>query len=54
MGESSYMLEYGTSTKMKDVPYVLVLNKNLLSILGLDKKGLRVSFFDGEVLMRTK
>jgi hypothetical protein len=36
---------------MKDVLYVPSLKKNLLSISALDKKGLRVSFIDGEVLM---
>ena len=40
--------------KMKDVFYVLGLNKNLLSISSLDKKGFIVSFVDGEVLMWTE
>ena len=39
---------------MKDVLYVLGLAKNLLSILALDKKGFRVAFIDGEVLMCSK
>jgi hypothetical protein len=37
--------------KMKDVLYVPGLKKNLLSISTLDKKGFRVAFIDGEVLM---
>ena len=39
---------------MKDVLYVLGLKKNLLSILGLEKKGFRVAFVDGQVLMWPK
>jgi transposase InsO family protein len=39
---------------MKDVLYVQFLKKNLLSISALDKKGYRVSFIDGEVLMWAK
>ena len=37
--------------KMKDVLYVLGLKKNLFSISSLDKKGFKVAFVDGEVLM---
>jgi hypothetical protein len=40
--------------KMKDVLYVLGLTKNLISISTLDKKGFRVAFIDGEVLMWPK
>ena len=40
--------------KMKDVLYVPGLTKNLLSISALDKKGFRVAFIDGEVLMWPK
>ena len=40
--------------KMKEVLYVLGLKKNLLSISTLDKKGYRVSFIDGQVLMWSK
>ena len=40
--------------KMRDVLYVPGLKKNLLSISTLDKKGFRVAFVDGEVLMCTK
>ena len=54
MGEASYKLDYGKSMKMKDVLYVPRLKKNLLSISALDKKGSRVSFVDGEVLMWKK
>ena len=39
------------SIKMKDVLYVPGLTKNLLSISALEKKGFRVYFIDGEVLM---
>ena len=39
------------SMKMKEVLYVPGLKKNLLSISSLDKKGFRVAFVDGEVLM---
>ena len=39
---------------MKDVLYVPGLKKKLLSISSLDKKGFRVSFMDGKVLMWTK
>ena len=40
--------------KMKDVLYVPGLTKNLLSISALEKKGFRVAFIDGEVLMWAK
>ena len=39
---------------MKDVLYVPGLKKNLLYILALDKKGFKVSFIDGQVLMWPK
>ena len=39
---------------MKDVLYVPGLQKNLLSISRLEKKGFRVTFIDGQVLMQTK
>jgi hypothetical protein len=54
MGESTYKLDSGTRMRIKDVLYVPGLTKNLLSISALDKKGFRVSFIDGEVLMRPK
>jgi len=54
MGEANYKLDSGTSMRMKDVLYVPGLKKNLLSIFALDKKGSRVSFIDGEVLMWSK
>ena len=54
MGEASYKLKYGKSIKMKEVLYVPGLKKNLLSISALDKKGFRVAFVDGEVLMWPK
>jgi hypothetical protein len=44
----------GPPMKMKDVLYVPSLTKNFLSISTLDKKGLRVSFIDVEVLMWPK
>ena len=40
--------------KMKEVLYVPGLKKNLLSISTLDKKGYRISFIDGQVLMCPK
>ena len=54
IGESSYNLDFGTFMKMKEVLCVLGLKKNLLSISTLDKKGYRVGFIDGQVLMWTK
>jgi hypothetical protein len=39
---------------MNDVLYVPSLKKNLLSISILDKKGFRVAFVDGKVLMWSK
>jgi hypothetical protein len=39
---------------MKYILYVLGLKKNLLSISDLEKKGFKVSFIDGEVLMWAK
>jgi hypothetical protein len=40
--------------KMKDILYVPCFTKNLLSISTLDKKGFKVSFIDGKVLMWPK
>jgi hypothetical protein len=54
MGESNHKLNSGNSLKMKDVLYVPGLTKNLLSISALEKKGFRVAFIDGEVLMWAK
>ena len=54
IGESRYKLDSRTSMKMKEVLYVLGLKKNLLSISSLDKKGFRVAFIDGKVLMWSK
>jgi hypothetical protein len=54
VGESNYKLNSGNSMKMKDVLYVPGLTKNLLSISALEKKGFRISFIDGEVLMWAK
>jgi hypothetical protein len=54
VGESNYKIDLGTPMKMKDVLYVPGLTKNLLSISALDKKGFRVAFIDGEVLMWPK
>ena len=39
---------------MKEVLYVPSLKKSLLSVSTLDKKGYRVSFIDGQVLMWSK
>ena len=54
MGESSYKIDSEKSMKMKDVLYVPGLKKNLLSISTLDKKGFRVAFIDGQVVMWPK
>jgi hypothetical protein len=54
VGESNHKQNSGNSLKMKDVLYVPGLKKNLLSILALEKKGFRVAFIDGEVLMWAK
>jgi hypothetical protein len=51
VGESNHKLNSANSLKMKDVLYVPGLKKNLLSISALEKKGFRVSFIDGKVLM---
>ena len=39
---------------MKDVLYVPVLKKNLLSISALDEKGMRVAFVNVQVIMWPK
>ena len=51
MREASYKLDSGKPMKMKDVLYVPRLNKNLLYISALDKRGFRVAFIDGKFLM---
>ena len=53
-GEVSYNLDSGTSMRMKEVLYVPRLKKNFLCISTLDKKGYRVAFIDGQVLMWPK
>ena len=54
LGEASYKLDSRNPIKMNDVLCVPGLKKNLLSISALDKKGFRVAFIDGKVLMWTK
>ena len=54
MGEASYKLRIENLMKNQEVLYAPGLKKNLLSISYLDKKGLRFSFVDGEVLMWMK
>jgi hypothetical protein len=54
VGESNHKLNSGNSLKIKDILYVPGLTKNLLSISALEKKGFRVAFIDGEVLMWAK
>ena len=54
IGESSYNLDSGTSMKMKEVLYVSGFKKNLFSISSLDKKGYKVYFIDGKVIMYSK
>ena len=39
---------------MKKVLFVLGLKKNIVSILALDAKGMRVAFIDGQVIMWPK
>ena len=51
IGEASYKFDSGNPLKMKEVLYVPGLKKNLLSISALDKKGFRVAFIDGQVLV---
>ena len=48
VGEASYQLESRKLLNMKDVLYVPGLKKNLLSISGLEKKGFRITFVDGQ------
>ena len=54
IGESIYNLDLGTSMKMKEVLYIPGFKKNLLSISSLHKKGYKVYFIDGKVLMLSK
>ena len=54
MGEASNKLDSGKAMKMKDVLYVPGIKKNLVSISALDKRGFRVAFIDGKVLMWSK
>ena len=53
-GEASYKLESRKSLKMKDVLYVPVLKKNVLSISALDANGISVYFVDVQLLMCPK
>ena len=50
-GEASYKLDSEKYLKIKDVLYVTILKKNLLSISTLDAKGMRVAFVDLQVLI---
>ena len=52
--EVSYKLDSRNPMKMKDVLYVPGLKKIFFSISALDKKGFKVAFVDGKVLMWTK
>ena len=54
IGEESYKLGSRNPLKIKEVLYVAGLKKNLLSISALDKKGFRVAFINGQVLMWPK
>ena len=54
MGEASYKLDSVKYMKMKDVLYVPRLKKNLLSISALDKRGFKVYFIYGKLLMWSK
>ena len=54
VGEASYKLESRKQLKMKDVLYVPGLKNNLPSISELEKKGFKIAFVDGQVLMWPK
>jgi hypothetical protein len=54
VGESNYRLDSGTPMKMHDVLCVTCFTKNFISISSLDKKGFRVAFIYGEVIMCPK
>jgi hypothetical protein len=54
MGETTYKLDSRTPMRMKDVLYVPGLKKKLPSISALDKKGFRVAFIDGKLIMWSK
>ena len=54
IGEASYKLDSRTPMKMKEILYLPGLKENLLYILTLYKKGYRVSFLHGKVLMWPK
>ena len=54
IGEASYKLDSRNPMKMKDVLYVPRLNKNILSISNLDKKGFRFYFVGGKFLVWTR
>jgi hypothetical protein len=51
IGNAFYSLDSGKHLKMENVLYVPGLQKNLLSILGLEEIGFRVAFIDGQVIM---
>ena len=54
IGATSYKQDSENSLKMKNVLYVPGLKKNLLSIFALEENGMKVAFFDGQVLMWPK
>ena len=54
IGEANYKLDSRNPLKMKEVLYVPGLKKTLLSISDLDKKGFKVAFIHGQVLMCPK
>jgi hypothetical protein len=51
IGNAFYSLDSGKHLKMENILYVPGLQKNLLSISGLEEKGFQVAFVDGQVLM---
>ena len=53
-GEASYKIDSRKYLNIKDVLYVPGLTNKLLSICALDAKGMRVAFFNGQVLMWPK
>ena len=48
IGNAFYSIDSGKHLKMENVLYVPGLQKNLLSISGLEEKGLRGAFVDGQ------
>lgn len=54
IGSVQFCLDSGGLGEVKEVLYVLGLEKNLLSILVMENKGIKVCFTRGEVFVRLK